>query len=602
MHTTSQSLKKMLPLLTASVFGLLEAFLILTLQYFFSNDQPASKNLLEIIIIFLSNFVFIILFIHFLRTYDTNESHLENLFKKILNGLNDGVFDYNIVTNQCIYSDSYQAMLGYNGKELNGQHDIFYKFVHPEDLDKAISHFHQFLNDEIPNYYNTYRFRHKDGHWIWLLSRGIALRGKNNKIIRLIGTSTDITIQKEREERLAYFIRENELQKLELELAMNKAEAASQAKSDFLATMSHEIRTPMNAVVGLSSLMLKSPLDAKQLKMMEALYTNADILLLLVNDLLDLSRIESNQMDIEQRPFSFQPMFQSLNAMFGPQIEAKGLAFSINDEIGQQTFVGDATRVQQILVNLVNNAMKFTSRGGISIAAGMDFIDKTKTRVKISVSDTGVGIPPEKKEKIFGKFIQVDQTISRRFGGSGLGLAICKSLVELMGGDISVVSTLGKGSVFTVVLPLSIEASAPIIDKPKAKLQHAKDNIGKVLVVEDYESNILVATLVLESVGYVAEIATNGADALHKIETCTSPYHAILMDVQMPKMDGYETTKRLRAIEQKRGFRHLIIGLTAHALADDREKCLAAGMDDYMSKPINTETLLSKITQPNKAA
>jgi CheY-like chemotaxis protein/two-component sensor histidine kinase len=358
----------------------------------------------------------------------------------------------------------------------------------------------------------------------------------------------------------------------------------------------------MNAVIGLSGLILKTSLNPKQYQMMETLYANADILLRLVNDLLDISRIEASQVDLEMRSFSFDGIFRDLHAMFDSQMATKGLKFTIDDSIGGKPFVGDATRLGQILVNLVNNAFKFTPQGSISVTAAMAPTADSMAQVTIAVTDTGVGISREKLDSVFEKFVQADQTISRRFGGSGLGLAICKSLAELMNGTISVVSTEGQGSTFTFSLPLRLNTAPQTASVPASAMTDKAVNAGTVLVVEDYAPNVLVASLMLESLGYTTEAVSSGTEALAKIKTCTKPYSAILMDVQMQGMNGYETTQAVRELERERGFRHLIIGLTAHALAGDREKCLAAGMDDYMSKPINPDILAEKFKQRAQAA
>ncbi len=526
----------------------------------------------------------------------------EALFALILNGLNEGVFDYDIPTNNITYSSSYKAMLGHRAEELGADQDQFYDFVHPEDLDGAVEHMKRYLNKEIPNYHNVFRIRHKEGHWIWVMSRGIGIEDKKGRISRLIGTHTDITAQKQREEELRYFMHENDLQKEELTLAKEKAEAANAAKSDFLAMMSHEIRTPMNAVIGLSSLLLETPLDNKQQQMVETLATNADILLKLVDDLLDISRVESGQVELETRLFSIDGIFKVVHAMFDTQAENKGIQLTLTNNIGKQIYSGDPSRIQQILMNLISNALKFTSRGFVSITAEKETGDKEG--VKITVIDTGVGIPEDKLPTIFEKFVQADQSISRRFGGSGLGLSICRSLAQLMGGDIHVSSVVNEGSTFVVFLPLrpGVVQERVVKSAPSPAPSTASSPPGTVLVVEDYAANIMVATMMLENLGYTVDVATRGAEAIQKVSARNTPYTAILMDVQMQGMDGLEATRRIRTLEKEKGYRHLIIGLTAHALAGDREKCLNAGMDDYITKPVNSDVLEQKLHQTSEAA
>ena len=525
----------------------------------------------------------------------------EELFSIILNGLNDGVYDYNIASGLLEYSPSYKAMLGHEVGKLGDTHDDFSQHMHPEDVYNAFEVMDRYIRGETPKYYNIFRVRHKDGRWIWVLSRGVGVRDEAGKMVRLIGTHTDITLQKQREEELAYFIKENERQRGELSQAKERAEAASQAKSDFLATMSHEIRTPMNAVIGLGRIMLDTPLNPKQHEMMETLYANADILLHLVNDLLDISRIESGQLDLETRHFTFDGIFKVLHAMFDGQAHSKNLYFTIDNQLGKHSYIGDSARIQQIFVNLIGNAFKFTPKGGITVTATADYQNEQNALIRLTVADTGVGIPTDKLPIIFDKFVQADQTISRRFGGSGLGLAICKTLATLMGGDIKVTSRDGQGSEFILTLPLAISHLVkPAL--PVSVATSANAAPGRVLLVEDYAANVLVATLMLESLGYTADVASSGSEALKLIENATVSYAAILMDVQMQGMDGYETTRRLRVLEQSKGWRHYIIGVTAHALAGDRDRCIEAGMDDYMSKPIHPDLLERKLKQLSKQA
>jgi len=526
----------------------------------------------------------------------------EELFALILKGLNDGVWDYNVLTNKISYSGSYKTMLGLEIEELVHVHNEFSRYIHPDDVPAVIDIMRRYLNKEISDYHNIFRVRHKDGHWVWIMSRGIGIKDRSGTIVRLVGTHTDITTQKQREEELNYFIHENEKQRAELEDSKEKAEAANQAKSDFLAMMSHEIRTPMNAIIGLSGLLLETSLDTKQQEMAGTLHTNADILLKLVDDLLDLSRVEAGQIDLESRSFTLDGVFRVLHALFDDQAVAKGLKLSLTNNTGKQGFIGDPTRLQQILANLIGNAIKFTSRGSITVTADRETSD-VNTGFRITVADTGTGISPEKLPVIFEKFIQADQTISRRFGGSGLGLSISRSLAQLMGGDITVTSRVGEGSIFTVSLPTQMgQLPKPVAITERPVPVTVSSSQSPVLVVEDYAANVMVATMMLENLGYIVDVASSGSEAIQKIQERNTPYSAILMDVQMQDIDGLEATRRIRILEKEKGYRHFIIGVTAHALTGDRDRCLKAGMDEYMSKPIHLDLLERKLGRLERAA
>ncbi len=523
----------------------------------------------------------------------------ERLFSTIVNGVNDGIFDWNLVDNSIeYYSSSYKALLGYEREELGASHDIFRSLIHPDDLIPSRRRTLDYIEKRTPLYNSSFRIRHKDGHWVWVLSRGIGFWDENGKPQRLIGTHTDITVQKRREEELTQLAVRNEQQKRELFTAKEKAEAANLAKSDFLATMSHEIRTPLNVIIGLAYLLKDKQPTAKQEDMVSTLCANADVLLRLVNDVLDLNRIEEAQVELESHPFLISKVLKSLHDMFSEQIAAKGLSFSMLNRLDNQSYIGDEARLQQILVNLIGNAVKFTTRGSIAVMVDTIPNSKGKNDIQVTVADTGVGIAPEKLPVIFERFAQADQTISRRFGGSGLGLAICKSLAHLMGGSIEVTSKSNEGSVFTLTIPLTPAVLPTTTEALPLAIKSsliAPSQRGKILLVEDYPANILVASLMLENMGYTVDVARSGLEAVRKIRDDAATYSVILMDVRMPDMDGFETTRLIRALEKQRGCHYSIIGVTAHATMTDRDNCLEAGMDDYISKPIQSDLLADKL-------
>ncbi len=424
------------------------------------------------------------------------------------------------------------------------------------------------------------------------LERGAAdyaVKDTNQTYLDLLPAVMQAAYTKER------LMRITEQQRRDLEEAVIKAEAANQAKSNFLATMSHEIRTPMNVVVGLAQMLARTSLNEEQLKIVNTLQNNADLLLKLINDLLDISRIESGQVQLEAVSFTLSSLLDDVRIMFHDQATDKKLYLHINGLEGEQAFKGDRTRLQQILMNLVSNALKFTETGGIDIEVNHTERDENNITLSITVRDTGIGITADKLPCIFDKFTQADESITRRFGGSGLGLSIARSLAQLMDGDISVESTPGMGSVFTVTVNLLKGNNVDTVSAAALQEKAPEHSGGTVLVVEDYAPNIMVATLMLEDIGYSVVTAESGLEAIEVLKNAKVPFHAILMDVQMYGMDGLETTRRIRELEQTQGRRYTIFGVTAHSLAGDRERCLDAGMDDYISKPIHQDILASKL-------
>ena len=394
--------------------------------------------------------------------------------------------------------------------------------------------------------------------------------------------------------------REYEIQNHELQAAKEKAETASQAKSNFLATMSHEMRTPLNVVIGLAHLLTKMARTPEEQKMVATLLNNADLLLRLINDLLDIGRIESGQVELDISMLDMTDVLKDVRIMFEPQAHEKQIRLVLTDTTAGTLVLGDRMRIQQILMNLVGNAFKFTSHGEISIDASCTEQTPGKISFIIHVRDTGIGVPSEKLGNIFNKFTQADETITRRFGGSGLGLSIVRALVQEMDGDVWVESQPNQGSRFTVSLNLPKALSPDIQKAAKSDNAQRGANVSltypkQILVVEDYAPNMMVITLMLEGLGYDVIAVESGEKALEYLRSHHEMAYIILMDVQMHGLDGYDTTRHIRDLEKSNGRRSYIIGVTAHALAGDQELCLVAGMDDYMSKPIHPDILASKL-------
>jgi PAS domain S-box-containing protein len=382
----------------------------------------------------------------------------------------------------------------------------------------------------------------------------------------------------------------------ELQQAKAAAESASRTKSDFLASMSHEIRTPMNALMGIADLLAKTTLTAEQDKYVQIFRRSGENLLNLINDILDLSKVEASQLDLEQTGFSLGDHLEKVIEMVAPKAQEKGLTLDCDIAPGvANDLVGDPTRLRQVLLNLLGNAIKFTPTGRVALKVEPDGDSAVPTALRFTVTDTGIGIPAEKLGRVFERFTQADSSTTRRFGGSGLGLTISKRLVELMGGRVWVESVVGEGSVFSFAVPFEVwtEASRPTV-APQGLGPQAPLPALRILLAEDSPDNCTIALAYLEDTPYRVDVAETGAIACQMF--MSHHYDLVLMDRQMPVMDGLTATRTLRAWERENGRAPTpIIALTASALKGDRETCLAAGCTAYLTKPIKEEVLLQAI-------
>ncbi|EKO3904807.1 response regulator [Vibrio fluvialis] len=376
-----------------------------------------------------------------------------------------------------------------------------------------------------------------------------------------------------------------DLKTRELKIAQQQAEQANQSKSQFLAMMSHELRTPLNAVLGLIDL-LRDDSDAYQQEMLEQMENSAELLLVIINDILDLSRIESGHFELQRHWISLSKKLQHALEYHSQVAQAKDIKFNVKASICEQfEYWVDSVRLTQILFNIIGNAIKFTHQGFVDVS-----LVTARDRLEIEVRDSGIGIDNERIEHLFSPFIQADTSITRNYGGTGLGLAITKHLVELMGGTIKVNSKLGEGSLFTISIPLESRSTSAANENTgqlsDTKTYDALDNSKHILVVEDTKTNQMVIQLLLNRMGYNVTIANNGQHAIELIEKNRS-FDLIFMDISMPIMDGIEATRILRA----QRLTTPIIALTAHSMNSDHQNCLAAGMNDIVLKPIRSKEL-----------
>ena len=397
--------------------------------------------------------------------------------------------------------------------------------------------------------------------------------------------------------QLYRLIFENEALVLTLSQAKQRAEAASQSKSEFLANMSHEIRTPMNGIMGMLQVLQASTLNAEQRHCADVATSSAEALMQLLNDILDLSKIESGKLDFESLPFSPVTAANEVMSLLRSNAEEKHLAltFAPGPDV-PATIVGDVVRLKQVLFNLIGNAIKFTDTGSVTVNLAVVRLEPPNVTLRFSVTDTGIGLDSSMRQKIFQVFTQGDSSMSRRFGGTGLGLAISQRLVDRMSGVIVVESRPGEGSTFSFEFtqPIGPDIGAPRAGTPATVIRPLS---GRILIVEDDRVNQHVIRLIVEKIGLQCTVVDNGESAVEL--AARKLWDAVLMDCQMPGMDGYEATQKIRS--RLNGHRLPIIALTANAMAEDRAACTAAGMDDFLAKPVRREELyacLAKWLQP----
>ena len=419
----------------------------------------------------------------------------------------------------------------------------------------------------------------------------LELRFHNESLIKFMSKAKNET--EDLNEELADEIEQRKRVEKELKNAKEAAEAASKTKSEFLANMSHEIRTPMNGILGTLQLLQGSSLTDSQDEYVSIAYSSGEALLSLLNDILDFSKIEAGKLELEYIPFNLVSLVRELTVLLSQRAsERKVELLSDLDEEIPSVIKGDSVRIRQILANLLTNAIKFTDDGTVTIKASV--LDRTEkvVRLKIEVIDSGIGISEEAQRKLFNSFTQADGSTTRKYGGTGLGLAIVRQLVTLMRGRLGVDSEEGKGACFWIEIAFEIPDEKIVSSQVEKQAVELADKLeGHVLLVEDNPINQMIAKKMLEKIGLTYELVVNGEEAVARIKQ-PHEFKAVLMDCQMPVMDGYEATHAIRELEQKSSLEHMpVIAMTANAMEGDKDKCLQAGMDDYVAKPVKQDAL-----------
>ncbi len=491
-------------------------------------------------------------------------------FEVAVRGSRDGLWDWDMRTGEVYYSPRWKGMLGYEDHEIANRYESWEALVHPDDRERSLTTLKEYVAGQLAEYELEHRLRHKDGTYRWILARGAALRDPSGRPYRMAGSHTDITARKQAEE--------------ELRQAKDSAVAASRAKSEFLANVSHEIRTPMNGVLGMTELALDTDLTDEQREYLTLVKSSADALLTVINDLLDYSKIEAGKLELDPAPFALRECLGDTMKALAVRAHAAGLELvwradaDVPDEL-----TGDAGRLRQVLVNLVGNAVKFTREGEVVVSVSKD----KETGRQGDKETEGIGA-------VFEPFVQADGSTTRQYGGTGLGLTIVTKLVGLMGGRVWAESEPGKGSTFHFTARFGA-AERRGAGGPECGPKEGRASLPAplpaldVLVVEDNAVNQRLMVGLLEKRGHKVRLAGNGRAALDLLER--QAFDVVFMDVQMPEMDGFEATARLRERERGGGRHVPVVAMTAHAMKGDRERCLAAGMDAYLSKPVQAAEL-----------
>jgi PAS domain S-box-containing protein len=498
----------------------------------------------------------------------------EEKYRSIIANMNLGLLEVDMEENIQYANQSFCGMSGYTSEELIGK-KAFLLFAKGEKTE-LLEAKNDLRRKGVSDAYEM-AIKNKRGQLKWWLISGAPRYNDKGELVGTVGIHLDITDQKQLE--------------IDLVNAREAAEESAKSKEVFLANMSHEIRTPMNAILGMSRQLASTPLNDKQQFYLQTVNTAGEHLLVVINDILDISKIEAGKLQLEKIGFRFREALEHCTLVMAHRAEEKGLDLSIDiDEKIDPVLIGDPYRLNQVLLNLLSNAIKFTEKGSVRITCKLESAKEGKQWISVIVQDTGVGMDENFLANLFQKFSQEDKTTARKFGGTGLGMSISKQLIELMDGQIKVESKKDKGTSISILMPFF---SGTEEDIPKQVRDNTDSSIlldKKILLVEDNEMNRLVATTILKKYGAAITEVVNGKEAISELSRVD--YDLVLMDIQMPVMDGLEATKAIRN-ELKNEIP--VIALTANAIKGENERCLQAGMNDYVSKPFEEEDLISAI-------
>lgn len=542
---------------------------------------------------------------------ETEKTAMANEFrwKFAVEGAGDGLWDWDVENNEVFFSKQWKSMLGFANHEIENIFEEWEKRLHPDDKSNAMLDIQHYLEGKTEHYSNEHRLLCKDGTYKWILDRGmIVSRDETGKPLRLLGTHTDISERK----NIENVLRE----------AKRIAELLAQSKADFLSNMSHEIRTPLNAILGLAFVLEKSQLAEDDKSLVHKIQCAGKSLLAIINQVLDISKIEAGKFELEITTFNLDDILDNLVTIMTFNADDKNLDLIIHPLISHRVYrlKGDAPRLQQVLVNLVSNAIKFTHQGQVTVTVTEQDINEQQVFLNFSVSDTGDGISKEAQKNIFMPFSQADNSIARRYGGTGLGLSISAQLVKLMGGDIMLSSEMGKGSCFSFGLHFDIEAEVSntlinedtevslIFDKtmqehettePKKPLSNVlplKRLEGiTLLVVDDNDINLEVASLIFRAEGAVVTGVDNGKKAVDYLKNNIDSIDLVLMDIQMPIMDGYQATRLIRQIPELIDLP--IVALSAGVFKSQIEKAKFLGIYNFITKPFDVDVAVNLIVK-----